>query len=219
MALILNIETATKNCSVSLADEGEVVALKEYAGEGYLHAEKLHVFITDVLNGANKGFTDLDAVAVSMGPGSYTGLRIGVSAAKGLCYSLNIPLIAVDTLELLARRITVHEGVIIPLIDARRMEVYKAVYDPAYNISRPVAAEIITDASFNEYQSQVHLVGDGAAKCKEIVNASNVIYYDDIIYPSAAQMGAVSYQKHKKSDTVDVAYFEPYYLKDFMAGK
>ncbi len=219
MALILNIETATKNCSVSLADEGEVVALKEYAGEGYLHAEKLHVFIADVLNEAKKGYADLDAVAVSMGPGSYTGLRIGVSAAKGLCYSLNIPLIAVDTLELLARQITVQEGVIIPLIDARRMEVYMAAYDPAYNIIRPVVAEIITDASFDEYQSPIHLVGDGAAKCKEIVNASNVTYYDDIIYPSAAQMGPVSYDKYKKSDTVDVAYFEPYYLKDFVAGK
>lgn len=219
MAYILNIETATKNCSVAVAKDGETLSLKEYAGEGYAHAEKLHVFIENALVDAGIAFKDLAAVAVSMGPGSYTGLRIGVSAAKGLCYALNIPLIAVDTLELLARKIEVEEGVIIPMIDARRMEAYTSVYTAAHSKIREIRAEIITGDSFNEYGAPVHLVGDGAAKCNGILPEGKAIYYTDILYPSAAQMGELSYTKYKISDTVDVAYFEPFYLKDFIAGK
>lgn len=218
MAYLLNIETATKNCSVSVAKDGMTVALKEFAGEGYLHAEKLHVFIEDVLKTAGIKYADLNAVAVSKGPGSYTGLRIGVSAAKGLCYALNIPLIAVDTLELIARKVKITAGVIIPLIDARRMEVYSAVYDANYNLVRKVEAEIITEASFADYDI-IHFAGDGAAKCKNTLTAERFIFHDDTIYPSAAQMGELSYHKYKICDTVDVAYFEPYYLKDFVAGK
>lgn len=218
MVYILNIETATKNCSVSVSADGATAALKEFAGEGYLHAEKLHVFIEEALQQAGIKYADLNAVAVSMGPGSYTGLRIGVSAAKGLCYALGIPLMAIDTLELLARQLKVENGVIIPLLDARRMEVYSAVFDTQYSLLRKVEAEIITADSFSEYKP-VHLVGDGAAKCKAMLTDDKFIYHDNVIYPSAAQMAELSYNKYKISDTVDVAYFEPYYLKDFIAGK
>lgn len=219
MGFILNIETATKNCSVCLAENGKEVVLTEYAGEGYSHAEKLHVFIEEALQKAGILFKDLDAIAVSMGPGSYTGLRIGVSAAKGLCYALNIPLLAIDTLELLARNTKVAEGVIIPMIDARRMEAYTAIFDKDYVRIRETKAEIITETSFDDIEGIIHLVGDGAVKCKDVLNADKFIYHETIIYPSALQMAPLSYDKYKKSDTVDVAYFEPFYLKDFIAGK
>ena len=218
MAYILNLETATRNCSVSLANEGKTVALKEYAGEGYAHAEKLHVFIQDVLAEAGVTYKDLAAVAVSMGPGSYTGLRIGVSAAKGLCYSLNIPMIAVDTLEVLSCGIAPENGFIIPMIDARRMEAYTAVFTNAHQSLRGTEAEIITDESFAGYDGPLHLLGDGAAKCKDVLSGERFIYHD-VLFPSAKEMSALSFDKYKKSDTVDVAYFEPYYLKDFVAGK
>ena len=219
MAFILNIETATKNCSVALAKDGVTVALKEYAGEGYAHAEKLHVFIEEVLQMATVTFKDITAVAVSMGPGSYTGLRIGVSAAKGLCYALNIPLIAVDTLELLARKIRVESGVIIPMIDARRMEVYTAIFDKGFTKIRETKAEIVTPGFFDAIDSVIHLTGDGAAKFSEILTGDKFIYHVGAIYPSAAEMALLSFNKYKISDTVDVAYFEPFYLKDFIAGK
>jgi tRNA threonylcarbamoyladenosine biosynthesis protein TsaB len=219
MAFILNIETATKNCSVAIAKDGVTLVLKEFAGEGYTHAEKLHVFIEDVLQQSSLEFASLDAIAVSMGPGSYTGLRIGVSAAKGLCYALNLPLIAVDTLELLARKISIQDGVIIPMIDARRMEAYTAVFDSAYTKMRETKAEIITDGFYNDIEETIHLVGDGAAKYHEVLPQGKFIYHEDAVYPSAAEMGALSFDKFKNNDTVDVAYFEPYYLKDFIAGK
>jgi len=219
MALILNLETATKNCSVGLAQNGLTIAIKEFAGEGYTHAEKLHVFIEDVLKEAKLAFSDLNAIAVSMGPGSYTGLRIGVSAAKGLCYALTIPLIAIDTLELLARKITINGGVIIPMIDARRMESYTAVFDAGHNKIRETKAEVIGDDFFDDIAGTIHLVGDGAAKYHEVLPAGKFIYHEDAIYPSAAEMAALSFNKYKISDTVDVAYFEPFYLKDFIAGK
>ncbi len=219
MAFILNIETATKNCSVCLAKDGVSMAVAEYAGEGYAHAEKLHVFIEEVLQKAAITYKDLTAVAVSMGPGSYTGLRIGVSAAKGLCYALNIPLIAIDTLELLARKLAVQDGVIIPMIDARRMEAYTAIFDTSYKRLRETKAEIITADSFVEIEGTIHLVGDGALKCRDVLPSGNFKYYEGIIYPSAVEMAPLSNKKHKISDTVDVAYFEPFYLKDFIAGK
>jgi tRNA threonylcarbamoyladenosine biosynthesis protein TsaB len=219
MVFILNIETATKNCSVAVAKDGVVTALKEYAGEGYAHAEKLHLFIEEALQQSGITFKDLSAVAVSMGPGSYTGLRIGVSAAKGLCYALNIPLLAIDTLALLAQKVAPDEGVVVPMIDARRMEVYTAVFDKEHNKLTDTTAEIIAEDSFAAIEGTLHLVGDGAAKCKEVLTGSRFVYHDDILYPSAAQMAAMANDKYKKSDTVDVAYFEPYYLKDFIAGK
>lgn len=219
MAFILNIETATKNCSVGVAKDGITIALKEFAGEGYTHAEKLHVFIEEVLQQSNITFKGLNAIAVSMGPGSYTGLRIGVSAAKGLCYALNLPLIAIDTLELLARKINIEDGVILPMIDARRMESYTAVFDSGYNKIRETKAEIIDEGFYNTIEGTIHLVGDGAAKYHEVLPAGKFIYHEDIVYPSANEMSGLSFNKFEINDTVDVAYFEPYYLKDFIAGK
>lgn len=216
MAYILNIETATKNCSVSIAKDGETVICKEIAEQGYSHAEKLHVFISEVLKEVKIDFSDLTAIAVSQGPGSYTGLRIGVSAAKGLCYALNIPLIAVDTLEILASEISVENGVVIPMIDARRMEVYSAIFSSDISKIRDTKAEIIDEESFSEITETIHFVGDGALKCQEVLSSDKFVYHPEIIFPSAKQMSALSFEKHKKNDTVDVAYFEPFYLKDFL---
>lgn len=213
---ILNIETATKNCSVALAKNGITIALREIAEEGYSHAEKLHVFIQEIISESNLSFKDLTAIAVSQGPGSYTGLRIGVSSAKGLCYALNIPLIAIDTLQSLAAQISISDGVIIPMIDARRMEVFSAIYDSSLNNLQPVSAEIITAESYTNVEKKIHFLGDGAPKCKEFLKNENFQFHNEVIYPSAKEMSFLSYEKYKKSDTVDVAYFEPLYVKDFM---
>ena len=216
LSYILNIETATKNCSVALAKEGKTIFSKEIAEEGYSHAERLHVFIEEIIKEVGITLQDLSAVAVSQGPGSYTGLRIGVSAEKGLCYALNIPLIAIDTLQALASQVTISNGLIIPMIDARRMEVYSAVFSPNLEQKREVLAEIITENSFENLQETLYFVGDCAEKCKSVLTKENYIFLDEIVYPSAKEMSFLSFEKFKKSDTVDVAYFEPYYLKDFM---
>lgn len=219
MALILNIETATKNCSVSLALNGDTISCKEIAEQNFSHAEKLHVLIEELLQENNCNYKDLNAIAVSQGPGSYTGLRIGVSSAKGFCYALNIPLIAIDTLELLARKVNVAKGFIIPMIDARRMEVYSAIFNEGYVKIRNVEAEIIDKNSYLEIENEIHLVGDGILKFKDTLTADKFIFHKDVIYPSANEMSLLSFEKFKKSDFVDVAYFEPYYLKDFIINR
>ena len=216
MEYILNIETATKNCSVALAKEGKTILCKEIAEEGYSHAERLHVFIEEIIQEAEIAFKDLVAVAVSQGPGSYTGLRIGVSAAKGLCYALGIPLIAIDTLKTLASQVTVSSGLIIPMLDARRMEVYSAIFTPDFENKRATLAEIITENSFEDFQETLYFVGDCAEKCKTVLTKENFVFLDEIKFPSAKEMSLLSFEKFRLNDTVDVAYFEPYYLKDFM---
>lgn len=216
MPYILNIETATKNCSVALAKEGKTILCKEIAEEGYSHAERLHVFIDEIIQEAGITFKDLDAIAVSQGPGSYTGLRIGVSAAKGLSYALGIPLIAVDTLKTLASQVAISSGLIVPMLDARRMEVYSAIFSPDFENKRVTLAEIITENSFENFQEPLYFVGDCAEKCKTILTKENFIFLDEIKFPSAKEMSLLSFEKFKINDTVDVAYFEPYYLKDFM---
>lgn len=220
LAFIINIETATKNCSVSLANEGETIVLKEFNEGGYSHAEKLHLFIEEVLKEGNIEFSDVKSVAVSKGPGSYTGLRIGVSATKGLCFALDVPLISVNTLESLAQSISVTEGYIIPLLDARRMEVYSCILNEKNEIVREVEAEIITETSFQEIlnEKKCYFLGDGAEKCKDILTHPNAVFLDDK-FPSANQMSLLSFEKYKKNDIEDVAYFEPFYLKDFVAIK
>lgn len=219
MAFILNIETSTKNCSVSIAEKGKVIALKELNDGNYSHAEKLHPFIQQVLSEANIDINNIDAIAVSKGPGSYTGLRIGVSTAKGLCFALDIPLISVDTLQILASQIESKEGVVIPLIDARRMEVYSAVFSSENKQIRETKAEIIDASSFGEYLKEgvVHLLGDGSEKCKQYVVSQNANFIDNA-YPSSKEMSEVSYQKFLHNNFEDVAYFEPFYLKDFIIG-
>lgn len=220
LAYIINIETATKNCSVSIAKDGETIALKELSTANYSHAEKLHEFINLVIDEAKIETNQLDAVAVSKGPGSYTGLRIGVSAAKGLCFALDIPLISVNTLEILATSISVDEGVVIPLLDARRMEVYSSVFNFDGTNLEKVKAEIIDENSFNDFLSngRTSLIGDGVEKCKGVITHENAIFIDDKL-PSANEMSKLSYDKYKKNDIEDVAYFEPFYLKDFVAIK
>lgn len=216
MSFILNIETATKNCSVSIAKNGETILCKEIVEEGYSHAEKLHVFIEEIIAEAKISVQDLDAIAVSQGPGSYTGLRIGVSAAKGLCFALNIPLIAVDTLQTLASQAKVSDGKIIPMLDARRMEVYSEIFNANLEIEREIQAEVIDENSFAAFTETIYFVGDCAEKCKQVLTKENFVFLEDIKYPSASAMSKISFDKYQKSDTVDVAYFEPYYLKDFM---
>ncbi|UPQ80095.1 tRNA (adenosine(37)-N6)-threonylcarbamoyltransferase complex dimerization subunit type 1 TsaB [Flavobacterium azooxidireducens] len=216
MAYILNIETSTKNCSVALAKAGEMIVCKEIAEMGYSHAEKLHVFIEEILTEANLKFSDLKAIAVSQGPGSYTGLRIGVSAAKGLCYALDIPLIAVDTLEVLASQISIEEGVIVPMIDARRMEVYSAIFDKNHQKIRDIKAEILNEESFSDMNETIYFVGDSSQKAKTLLQKDNFVFVDDVIYPSAKQMTKKSYTLFANNRFEDVAYFEPFYLKDFM---
>lgn len=219
MVFILSVETATKNCSVSLSKNGKTVSCKEIAEQNFSHAEKLHIFIEEILKENNITLQDLNAIAVSKGPGSYTGLRIGVSSVKGMCYALNIPMIAIDTLTLLAKQIVIEDGIIIPMIDARRMEVYTAFFDKEYTMQREVRADIIDENSYSEINTNVHLVGDGIAKFKEVLTNDKFIFYDAIIYPSANEMSNLAFEKYKISDFVDIAYFEPYYLKDFVLNK
>ena len=200
------------------SSSGNVIAIRELNDGNYSHGENLHVFIEGLIKETALSFNNLNAIAVSKGPGSYTGLRIGISAAKGLCFSLDKPLIAISTLEALANTIEVEEdAVIIPLLDARRMEVYSAVFDREYNQIRETQAEIIDENSFKEYLSKgkVYFLGDGAEKSKEIIKHENAFFLDSY-FPSSKEMAKLSFEKYKKSDIEDVAYFEPFYLKDFI---
>ncbi len=221
MAIILNLETATTNCSVSLGNNGKIMALREENYPGYSHAEKLHVFIDEVIREAGVTLQDLDAVGVSKGPGSYTGLRIGVAAAKGICFALGIPLIATPTLDSLARQIsTEEECFLVPMLDARRMEVYAKVLDSSYGTIRETLAEIIDVNSFMEFaeKAPVYLLGNGAIKCAEVLVHPNFYFREDLV-PSAKEMVSMSYQSYSNKQFEDLAYFEPYYLKEFILGK
>lgn len=217
MSIIINIETATKNCSVSVAKNGKTIVIKELNNGNYSHAEVLHPFIVDILKEANLTSKDVDAVAVSKGPGSYTGLRIGVSAAKGLCFAYDKPLISIDTLTSLSHSISIEKGMIIPMIDARRMEVYAAIYNESHLQISEIKAEIIDKTSYAEYleNNKVYFLGDGSHKCKDIITHKNAIFVDDK-FPSAREMAQLSFDKYKISDIENVAYFEPFYLKDFV---
>lgn len=216
MTYILNIETSTKNCSVSISKDDELLSLVEEVSLNYSHSERLHSYIEEALKQASISLDKIDAISVSKGPGSYTGLRIGVSTAKGLCFALNKPLISIETLEVLANKVEVNDGYIIPLLDARRMEVYSAVYNEDYKLVREIEAEIIDENSFEEFgNSSLYLIGDGAKKCEEVLKEENFNFITDT-YPSAKEMVELSFSKYKKSDFEDVAYFEPYYLKDFV---
>lgn len=221
MALILNIETATTNCSVSLSENTNVLALKEEHSEGYSHAELLHVFINEVFKIATVAPKSIDAIAVSMGPGSYTGLRIGVSAAKGLCFALNKPLIATETLKSLALKIkSTEEAFIIPLLDARRMEVYTAVFSNNYQVIEPTTNLILNHDSFSTYlqQAKVYFIGTGTKKTKELIQHPNAVFMEAQL-PSSKEMALISSEKFKSKQFEDLAYFEPFYLKPVMALK
>lgn len=217
MAVLLCIETATTNCSVALSVNGSVIAFREDPDKTYSHAEQLHVFIEAVLDEAKLEASNLEAIAVSKGPGSYTGLRIGVSTAKGLCYALDIPLISIPTLEVLALKVD-DAAPIIPMLDARRMEVYAAVYANGTEI-RETRAEILTETSFAEYlqAGSTIFIGSGVEKFEAICKHPNAEFVLDTL-PSALQMAVLATTKYRNKDFEDVAYFEPYYLKDFKIG-
>ena len=218
MATILCIETASTNCSVALGVNGKLLALKEDYDSSYSHAERLHIFIKELLEENSIKLEDLDAIAVSKGPGSYTGLRIGISAAKGLCFSLDIPLISVSTLTSIAMQVK-EKGTIIPMMDARRMEVYTAAFNAKGDQIEATSAKILDEDSYLEHLEKgiVHFIGSGVEKFQKICMHSNARFIENIL-PSAAQMVELATLKHKISDFEDVAYFEPYYLKDFMMG-
>lgn len=233
MAYILHIESSTKVCSVALSRDGKLLACREEDSVSYSHSGLLTIFIEDVMRQANIPLNLLDAVAVSKGPGSYTGLRIGVSTAKGLCYGLDIPLIGISTLQALAvhcRDILARRGNVIspqaleaiycPMIDARRMEVYTGLFNYQCEPLQDIQALVVDPNSFAGIldEHKILFFGDGADKCRNILTRNNAIFIDDI-RPSARAMIPLATEKFHQSDTEDVAYFEPFYLKDFVAGK
>ncbi len=220
MATILCVETTTTNCSVAIARDGEILALEEDMGVNYSHSERLHKYIVKVLEKASIERNEIEAIAVSKGPGSYTGLRIGVSSVKGLCYALDIPLISVDTLKALANQAYNEAEYIIPLLDARRMEVYSAVFSNTSERLRETQAEILTTDSFSSYlnKGRTAFIGNGVEKFAEIIENPNAVFLPKAL-PSAREVGELAEEKFTKKDFEDVAYFEPYYLKDFLINK
>ena len=260
--MILYIETSTQVCSAGLSHDGKWLALREDRSRDYSHSALLTVFMEEVLKEAAVNANEVDAVAVSRGPGSYTGLRIGVSAAKGFCYALDIPLIAVDTLKALTANLIGSDSsdsaatppdpgttatdpgttpscsaatsgsqkdpaltdgpdiLYCPMIDARRMEVYYALFSPGLKEVKPTAAEVITADTFGELLEKHRIVffGDGAEKCRQLIDSPNALFFPDIL-PSVKGMLSLAEDQFRRRDFVDVAYFEPYYLKDFVAGK
>lgn len=222
MSCILYIETATSVCSVAVSKDGEVIFQKEETS-GPSHAQVLGSFVKEAVDELQKKNLKPDAVAVSCGPGSYTGLRIGVSEAKGLCYGWNIPLIAIETLTIMAagvvRRRLVGDNVLLcPMIDARRMEVYDSIFDSKLTKLKEVSADIIDENSFTEYLSanKVVFFGDGSDKCKSAITHANASFLDSV-YPHAEDMVALAEEAFTNKIFVDVAYFEPFYLKEFVA--
>ena len=233
MDYILHIETTTRVCSAGLSANGQLLAIREENSRQYSHSSRLTPFIDEVLKQAGIQMKELSAVAVSEGPGSYTGLRIGVSSAKGLCYALDIPLIAVDTMlsmanhcrkeiqnDPLGKKDTTDKLFYCPMLDARRMEVYFAVFDQAMQKIRPTQAAIITEESFKDFPKDATILfsGDGAPKCKEVISHPGAVFLEGIL-PSVKGMVKPAHDKFAAGQFADVAYFEPFYLKDFVAGK
>ncbi|MDD2799072.1 MAG: tRNA (adenosine(37)-N6)-threonylcarbamoyltransferase complex dimerization subunit type 1 TsaB [Bacteroidales bacterium] len=222
MAVILNIETSTSVCSVALSKDGAVV-FNRHNYDGQSHGTHLGVYVQEALEYTQNNDLTLEAVAISCGPGSYTGLRIGVSTAKGLCYAKDIPLIAINTLEVLACELLFdfnidEEALLCPMIDARRMEVYAAIYDRALNAVKSVSADIIDETSYRNLLDKHKIIffGDGAEKCKASLSHPNATFVADK-HPLADYMIALSEKAFNAEQFVDVAYFEPFYLKEFVA--
>lgn len=219
MTYILNIETSTTNCSVALFNELNLIDCIEENKEDYSHSKSLHIFIDSILKKSKISPKELSAISVGKGPGSYTGLRIGVASAKGLCYALDIPLIALETLEVLSQNV-LDRGIVIPCLDARRMEVYSAVFDRENNRIRDTKAEVLNPESFKDYldKDEVHFIGNTNKKIKEIITHKHANFVDHI-FPSSRQMGVLSFNKFKKNQFEDLNNFEPFYLKDFIGTK
>lgn len=224
MACILHIETSTDVCSVAVTNDRQLI-WNEEDHSGPNHAVSLGVYVDQALSYIDHDGLKLDAVAVSSGPGSYTGLRIGVSMAKGVCYGRDAVLISAPTLQVLCVPILFREdlpedAVLCPMIDARRMEVYSAIYDRALKEVRPVQADVVTEETYKEYldKGPVWFFGNGAAKCKEVINHPNAKFIDNI-QPLAKNICPVAQKRLYNNQTEDVAYFEPNYLKEFQATK
>ena len=222
MSCILHIETSTKVCSVAVTEDGAVL-FEKVDKSGPSHAVQLGVFVDEAISYIDNHGIPFDAVAVSQGPGSYTGLRIGVSEAKGLCFGLKVPLISVPTLELLActtmfRNYFEEDVLYCPMIDARRMEVYSAVYDNALNDVVPVGAYVIDEHTFSDLLDNRRIVfaGNGSTKCKDVIKHRNAIFVEGIV-PLATDMLALAERAFRNGQFEDVAYFEPFYLKEFIA--
>ncbi len=223
MSLILNIETATTVCSVSLSDSGKVLAHRELDA-GYTHAENLHLFIRQLLDEQQCDVKQLAAIAISRGPGSYTGLRIGSSAAKGLCFALNIPLISIDTLQVLSAQAvdtTKEDALYCAMIDARRMEVYTAMYNRKLEKQNAIEALVIDENSISRFSDlgKIYFFGDGMPKCKELLSQIRQAYFLEAITPSSKFMAQLAQHKFESNDFENTAYFEPFYLKNFVAGQ
>ncbi len=221
MSLLLAIETTTKNCSVAVFEKNKLLSFNEQNSAEYSHAEKLTIFIQRVLEKTNITLKEIDAIVLSKGPGSYTGLRIGTSTAKGLCYALDIPLISLSTLKVMASVVSKKHPqykYYCPMLDARRMEVFSSIYDQFNDEVREVRADIIDGSIYTDFlKHKVLFFGDGSLKCNNVINNSNA-YFIDGIFPSAKDMGILGFKKFENQDFEDVAYFEPYYLKDFVIG-
>ena len=222
MPKILHIESSTKTCSVLISEDAKPIAIRESHDENYSHAEKLAVYMDEVIKEIG-GPKTLDAVCVSKGPGSYTGLRIGVSAAKGLCYAMDIPLLSVDSLSSLAQ-VAINQteltdsDILMPMIDARRMEVYTSQFNSAGEMTDEISALVIDEESLFSTEFKTYIFGDGAEKCVEVICNQNVQFLPEV-KPSASGMIKLAESKFAASEFEDVAYFEPFYLKDFVAGK
>lgn len=225
MSCILHIETSTSACSVAVSEDGQVVFKKEDLN-GPSHAVSLGVFVDEAQSFADSHAMPLDAVAVSCGPGSYTGLRIGVSMAKGICYGRDLKLIGLPTLKVQCVPVLLYhdelpeDALLCPMIDARRMEVYAAIYDRALKTVRDISADIVDENSYREFLDRhpVYFFGDGAAKCKEKITHPNAHFIDGI-RPLASMMFPLAEKAIAEGKYEDVAYFEPFYLKEFVAGK
>ena len=222
MGKILSIETSTDVCSVAIA-EGGVVTAKQELFQPNSHSTHLTLLIQELFKTEGTSpIEELDAVAVSAGPGSYTGLRIGVSVAKGICYAQNLPLITIDTLKLLTQAALIAQtdkkSIYCPMLDARRMEVYTAMHNSSLTVLEKTNAKIVDGDSFSEslQNQKILFFGNGAAKCKEVINSKNALFLDDIV-PLASNMAIMAEQKFITNDFVDLAYFEPFYLKSFVA--
>lgn len=219
MAYLLHIESTSTVCSIAISKDTELVAIKEI-NNGYTHAENLHVFIEQLLFETSLQVKDINAVSVSSGPGSYTGLRIGFSAAKGLAYALQIPLITIETLKALSSEvinIDNQNAIYCPLLDARRMEVYCAIYDNQLNEILPVRALVLNEETiqvFNQNKN-IYFFGDGMPKAKDLLQTLPNVHFIDDITASASSMILLAFQKYKAQDFADVAYVEPNYLKEF----
>ena len=218
MNYILHIDTTTKKCSVALAQDGELMIQKELLSEEFSHSEQLHPFIEEVLKESGLKSSSLSAIAISKGPGSYTGLRIGVAAAKGLCFALDLPLIALNTLEIMVQPYEVSPySFIIPMLDARRMEVYTAIFDETKKWIQETMAEVLTENTFTSIVNEQSclIIGDGAIKFKTLHPKINASYTNEIHYPVAKDMITLAWKKFNAKEFEDLAYFEPFYLKDF----